>query len=184
MNRAAALLIALSALAFQEPKKFPETIDREALARAKDATVLITVTGPGITGSGSGFLLTASGHIVTNRHVVEPRNSPPISEIHVLLKSGTADQKRVKATKIHVDSKYDLALLKIEVEGLTPLVLGDPKELSETVTLWAFGYPFGNLFRGQGARSFREPGQRDVPSEEQGRLLGSDPDRHPGQPGQ
>jgi hypothetical protein len=147
MNRAAALLIALSALAFQEPKKFPETIDREALARAKDATVLITVTGPGITGSGSGFLLTASGHIVTNRHVVEPRNSPPISEIHVLLKSGTADQKRVKATKIHVDSKYDLALLKIEVEGLTPLVLGDPKELSETVTLWAFGYPFGNLFR-------------------------------------
>ncbi|HTF56760.1 MAG TPA: trypsin-like peptidase domain-containing protein [Planctomycetota bacterium] len=147
MHRLLALLLAVPLIAPQDPKKFPDALDRESLARIKDATVLIMATGPGLQASGSGFVVSPKGHIVTNRHVVEPRGLAAATEIFVYLKSGTAEQKKVKGEKVFVDPDCDLALIKVEGEGLTALTIGDPKELSETVTLWAFGYPFGNLFR-------------------------------------
>jgi S1-C subfamily serine protease len=87
-------------------------------------------------GTGSGFVYDTQGHIVTNNHVIQGAD-----QVNVLLADGTS----LAATVIGADSYYDLAVLHIDVPAdvLTPLELGDSKQLQVGQTVAAIGNPFG-----------------------------------------
>ncbi|MBR6951892.1 MAG: trypsin-like peptidase domain-containing protein, partial [Oscillospiraceae bacterium] len=86
--------------------------------------------------SGSGFIITSDGYIVTNYHVIENSNS-----ITVTLYDGTA----YEATVVGYDESNDLAVLKVEAAGLTPVVLGDSDNLNVGDSVLAIGNPLGEL---------------------------------------
>lgn len=83
---------------------------------------------------GSGVIVDDQGFVLTNYHVIEGG-----SEIHV----GLSDGRRVSAEVVGMDSLTDIAILKIEANGLIPVRWGD-SDLSEVGTpVWAVGSPFG-----------------------------------------
>jgi S1-C subfamily serine protease len=85
-------------------------------------------------GYGSGFLVSANGHIMTNEHVL--RNG---SVIEVELLNG---QKYV-AQAISRDKKNDLALLKIDATSLHPVKLGDSDSVDLGEWVVGIGNPYG-----------------------------------------
>lgn len=86
--------------------------------------------------SGSGFILTGDGYVLTNYHVIESSNS-----ISVTLYDG----KSYDAVLIGYDESSDIAVLKIDAEGLTPVVLGDSDNLNVGDSVVAIGNPLGEL---------------------------------------
>ena len=86
--------------------------------------------------SGSGFILTGDGYVLTNYHVIESSSS-----ISVTLYDG----KSYDATLIGYDESSDIAVLKIDAEGLTPVVLGDSDNLNVGDSVVAIGNPLGEL---------------------------------------
>jgi serine protease Do len=85
-------------------------------------------------GLGSGVIVSADGHIVTNNHVVEQAD-----EIEVSL----ADKQKFKAKIVGTDPKSDLAVLKIEASGLPALRWADSTRLEVGEFVLAVGNPFG-----------------------------------------
>ncbi|MCO6436411.1 MAG: trypsin-like peptidase domain-containing protein [Phycisphaerae bacterium] len=83
---------------------------------------------------GSGFVLSADGYIGTNQHVLDESNT-----ISVILDNGLQYEGRV----VQGDSRSDLAVLKIDAEGLTPVRLGDLDEVKIGQWTFAVGNPFG-----------------------------------------
>lgn len=73
-------------------------------------------TDPVLAGSGSGFIYTENGYVITNHHVVEGAAE---------LKISLPDGRTVDATLIGGDVQTDVAVLKIEAEGLSALPIGD-----------------------------------------------------------
>ena len=86
--------------------------------------------------AGSGFILTEDGYILTNEHVIEDANS-----ITVAMYDGTT----YPAKLIGYDVSNDIAVLKIEASGLTPVTLGDSDTLSVGDDVVAIGNPLGEL---------------------------------------
>ena len=86
--------------------------------------------------SGSGFILTEDGYILTNHHVIEGSNS-----ITVTLYDGTT----YDAQLIGYDESLDTAVLKVEAEGLVPVVLGNSDNLNVGDSVIAIGNPLGEL---------------------------------------
>jgi len=87
------------------------------------------------TGSGSGFIIDAKGHILTNNHVIEGGR-----QLSVTL----ADKTKYKATLLERDPANDLALLKIEPRvGMPYLKMGDSENLQVGQKVLAIGNPFG-----------------------------------------
>ena len=86
--------------------------------------------------SGSGFIVTDDGYILTNYHVVEDADSITVS----MYEGETYDAKLVG-----FDASNDVAVLKIEAEGLTPVVLGDSDNLNVGDNVVAIGNPLGEL---------------------------------------
>jgi S1-C subfamily serine protease len=86
--------------------------------------------------SGSGFIWDVRGHIVTNNHVVASAD-----EVDVTLANG----QTFPAEVVGVDSYYDIAVLRIDPEGLTlaPLELADSDQVRVGQTVIAIGNPFG-----------------------------------------
>jgi serine protease Do len=85
--------------------------------------------------TGSGFIIDASGLIVTNAHVVENA-----AQIQVRLE----DHRRFPATVVGRDNRVDLALLKIDgAKNLTVLPLGDSNRLRVGELVLALGNPYG-----------------------------------------
>jgi S1-C subfamily serine protease len=104
-------------------------------------------------GQGSGFIIDKEGHILTNFHVVENAR-----EIEVTLH----DRKKYKATIVGTDRSHDLAVIQIKAPVLTPMVLGDSRNLQVGQKVYAIGNPFGlsgTLTRGivSSIRSVQEP---------------------------
>ena len=90
------------------------------------------------TGTGSGFVVTAEGHILTNHHVVAG------AEAIVVRFSG--QRREHEAALLGSDPATDLALLKIEPEEpLAPLAFGDSDAIEVGDWAIAIGNPFGNL---------------------------------------
>jgi len=89
------------------------------------------------TGSGSGFLITSDGLIVTNRHVV----SGTATEYKVLLNNG----KEYTATVLAKDPVLDVALIKINATGLPYLVLADSGLLEVGQSVVAIGNALGEF---------------------------------------
>lgn len=86
---------------------------------------------------GSGFIVTADGIIITNKHVV--------LETEATYKVLTNDQKEYAVTNIYRDPLNDLAILKIDATGLTPLELGDSAKLKLGQMAIAIGTPLGEF---------------------------------------
>lgn len=84
--------------------------------------------------SGSGFVISKDGYILTNHHVVDQAQ-----EIQVLF----ADRSEYKATIVGTDRRSDLALLKIEAKHLDALELADSDDLKVGAWVLAIGSPFG-----------------------------------------
>lgn len=85
-------------------------------------------------GFGSGFIYSSDGYIVTNAHVVKGA-----AEITV----GLPDRREFDAELIGSDSRTDVALLKVNAEGLPTLTLGDSDRLKVGQWVLAIGSPFG-----------------------------------------
>lgn len=86
--------------------------------------------------SGSGFIITADGYIVTNNHVVED-----VSSLAVILSDGT----QLPVTLVSSDAFADLAVLKAEGEMPGVAVLGDSDRLKPGETVIAIGSPLGDF---------------------------------------
>ena len=86
--------------------------------------------------SGSGFILTDDGYILTNYHVIEDSSSITVS----LYNGETYD-----ADLIGYDESNDIAVLKVEAEDLVPVVLGDSDNLNVGDSVVAIGNPLGEL---------------------------------------
>ena len=89
-----------------------------------------------VEGAGSGFVIDTDGHILTNYHVIQGAQT-----IEVTL----GDRSRFKAKLIGVDTRNDLALIKIDPAGrkLATLPLGDSRNLLVGQRVLAIGNPFG-----------------------------------------
>ncbi|MDR3239962.1 MAG: trypsin-like peptidase domain-containing protein [Clostridiales bacterium] len=87
-------------------------------------------------GAGSGVIVSTDGYIATNNHVVTDANS-----ITVRLANGQTYPASVRG----VDAKTDLAVLKIDAAGLTPVVFGDSAKLVVGQTSISVGNPLGEL---------------------------------------
>ncbi len=87
-------------------------------------------------GLGSGVIISEDGYILTNNHVAGGDGA----EIRVSLSS---DRKEYTATLIGSDPKTDVALIKIDAQGLTPITIADSAKLQVGDVTMAVGNPFG-----------------------------------------
>ena len=120
--------------------------DAEVYAANVNSAVSINVTGSAgynifgqpvqSASSGSGFILTTDGYIVTNHHVVEDAQT-----IRVTLYDGT----EYDAKYVGGDEDYDIAVIKIEAADLQPVTLGDSDALHVGDRVLAIGNPLGEL---------------------------------------
>ncbi len=137
-------------------------------------------------GQGSGFVIREDGYILTNHHVVEGDD-----RIDVTLSDG----QRLTASVVGEDELTDLALLKVEVDGLMTVQWGESDDAIVGTPVWAIGSPLGFQhtvsfgiisgkhridFRGSPNRkAFRMPGAGAT----YGDLMQSDVVLHPGNSG-
>ncbi len=125
--------------------KSEESVVIDVVEKTMDAVVSIAITKleltqrDGITDSisniGSGFIVDPSGIIITNQHVV--------SELGADYKVITNDGKEYEVVKILHDDINDIALLKIEAEGLVSVSLGNSENLKQGQLVIAIGTPLG-----------------------------------------
>ena len=118
---------------------------QEIVAKNENSVVAITTEsmstdtwlGQYVTqGAGSGVIISEDGYIVTNNHVIEGANS-----IQVTLNDGTEAEASLVAT----DEQTDVAVIKIDKTGLTPVTFGDSSELSVGDLAIAIGNPLGQF---------------------------------------
>ena len=83
---------------------------------------------------GSGVIISPEGYLLTNNHVIDGAD-----EILVLLKDG----REAQATLVGTDPESDLAVLKIELENLTSIKIGEPAAAQIGDVVLAIGNPFG-----------------------------------------
>ena len=86
--------------------------------------------------SGSGFVYSSDGYIITNYHVIEGSDS-----ISVSLYDGTS----LDAKLVGYDESNDLAVLKVEKDDLVPVIIGDSDKMRVGDTVLAIGNPLGEL---------------------------------------
>jgi serine protease Do len=89
---------------------------------------------PQPSGVGSGFVLTSDGFIMTNAHVIDGAD-----ELLVTL----PDKREFKARVIGSDKRTDVAVVKVEALGLSPVRIGDVNRLRVGEWVMAIGSPFG-----------------------------------------
>ena len=87
-------------------------------------------------GAGSGVIYSEDGYIITNNHVIDGANS-----INVTLYDGT----QCDASLVATDEQTDIAVIKIDKKGLTPVTIGTMDNLSVGDLAVAIGNPLGTL---------------------------------------
>lgn len=106
--------------------------DEDADEAGKNATPAVR-SSDGATPLGSGVVVSRNGFILTNNHVIEG-----LSEISVAL----ADGRELPARRMGIDPETDLALLKVEADGLMPIEFGASDLLQVGDVVLAIGNPF------------------------------------------
>ena len=107
---------------------------------------VVTVTAAGVTsvtpfsvpatGAGSGFVVATGGLILTNYHVVAGASSLTVT---------LDDTRQVAASVVSTDALHDLALIRVNVAGLTPVTLGDSGTVRVGQLAIAIGSPLGTF---------------------------------------
>jgi S1-C subfamily serine protease len=157
-----ALLLAAGLTLFAGSTRGEDAIQPETVVAVKQATVLIHVEGARWKGTGSGFVVAAEKDAVlvaTNYHVLaapgfDKRPLPSPTELVKSLKdpkitaifgSGTREEQTAKAVAVAADPEADLAIIRVTGLKSIPKAIdlaGQPK-LVETMTIYSFGFPFG-----------------------------------------
>jgi serine protease Do len=94
-------------------------------------------TQPRQVGSGSGFIVTANGHVLTNRHVVEDEDA----SYTVVMNDGSKHAAKVLA----LDTVHDVAILKIDGSNFSTVTLGDSNSIKIGQTAIAIGNALGEF---------------------------------------
>jgi putative serine protease PepD len=102
---------------------------------AKDAVAYISAASAQGQGTGSGFVVSSDGLVVTNAHVVEGASQ-------VAVKVGT-DGQQLPAEIVGIDPSRDLALLDVDGDDLPTLELGDSDKVEVGDDVYAIGNPYG-----------------------------------------
>ena len=100
---------------------------------ADDEIAQLFGSSPPAFGQGSGVIVDADGYVLTNYHVVRGAK-----EISVVVES----TRQFPATMVGYDALTDLAVLRIDANGLDTIIWGDSNELQVSAFVWAIGCPF------------------------------------------
>ena len=118
----------------------PAEVYAQNVASTVGITTSVTTNYFGFTttsaAAGSGFVLSEDGYILTNYHVIENSTS-----IKVTMYDGSS----YDAELIGYDESNDIAVLKVDAENLSPVVLGDSDNLNVGDSVVAIGNPLGEL---------------------------------------
>ena len=129
----------------------PATVDTNRLLTAAEVYTSFVNSTVGITtsittnywgfqsasaASGSGFILSEDGYVITNHHVIDESDSITVS---------MNDGSEYDAQLVGYDESNDIAVLKIEAENLTPVVLGKSGDMHVGDDVVAIGNPLGEL---------------------------------------
>jgi len=118
---------------------------------ARNQVVVINTDAPNFMGipelsrdtapiSGSGFIISNDGYILTNFHVIEIAHANDLP-ITVILNDGQSFEAEV----IGFERDNDVAVIKIDAVGLYPVFIGDSNNIRVGQTVYAVGNPFGDL---------------------------------------
>ena len=88
--------------------------------------------------TGTGIVLTADGYIVTNTHVLDGAKAVTVT---------TSDGTEYTGKLVGADAVSDIAVLKIEAQGLTPAEFGDSSSLQVGDDVVSIGNPLGEQLR-------------------------------------
>lgn len=110
-----------------------------AAKKASPSVVTIAVAGEGTNGTGSGIILDDEGHILTNTHVVTLGGQAADPKVEVR----TNDGRVHPATVVGTDPFSDLAVIKVDSQGLSPATLADSDKLNVGDRAVAIGSPLG-----------------------------------------
>ena len=129
-------------------------------------------------GSGSGFVVSSDGFILTNNHVVEGAEQVTVRLL---------DRREFKAKVIGTDPNTDVAVLKIDAKGLPPVALGNSEDARVGEWVLAIGNPLGEGLTftvTSGIVSAKGRALQGLPGPGPGQHPGLHPDRCRHQPGQ
>ncbi len=121
---------------------------------------------------GSGFIVSPDGYVLTNSHVVE-------SADEIIVR--TSDRREFVAKLVGTDKRSDIALLKVEAEGLPTAKIGSAKELQVGEWVLAIGSPFG--FEHSATAGIVSAKGRSLPSENYVPFIQTDVAINPGNSG-
>ena len=112
---------------------------QEIYRRCIGSVVSIVTVTPSGKASGTGIIMSEDGYVITNHHVIE--NAQAVSVL-------TSDNQEYAASVIGSDETSDLAVLKIEADGLQTAEFGDSSVLQVGDSVAAIGDPLGTALRG------------------------------------
>ncbi|MGD9397815.1 MAG: trypsin-like peptidase domain-containing protein [Candidatus Thorarchaeota archaeon] len=125
-------------MSFELEKKFVDVVEEVVPSVVSVSTTRLARTQLSrivpVKGQGSGVILTDTGFIVTNAHVIEGAR-----DVDVTLHDG----RNFKAVVVGASKVRDLAILKIDAEGLNPIEMGDSESLKVGQFAIAVGNPLG-----------------------------------------
>jgi putative serine protease PepD len=113
-------------------QRAPESLAGVA-ERVLPSVVTIRAGGRGGTNLGSGFVISAEGHVLTNDHVVGEDATPPMVTFH--------DGASSAAELVGRDPESDLAVIHVDHTGMAPVQLGDSAGVAVGDPVLAFGSP-------------------------------------------
>ncbi|HEV7715958.1 MAG TPA: DegQ family serine endoprotease [Steroidobacteraceae bacterium] len=105
-------------------------------------------------GSGSGFIVTSDGYILTNAHVVADADQVTVK---------MNDRREYPAKVVGVDQRTDVAVIKIDAKNLPTVRIGDPAKLRPGEWVLAIGSPFG--FENSATAGIVSATSRSLPNE-------------------
>ena len=112
---------------------------QEIYRRCIGSVVSIVTVTPSGKASGTGIIMSEDGYVITNHHVIESAQA-----VSVL----TSDNQEYAASVVGSDETSDLAVLKVEAEGLQAAEFGDSSVLQVGDSVAAIGDPLGTALRG------------------------------------
>ena len=135
-----ATVVEVSNVTGKDPLTAPEIYAAYVGSTVGITTEIVTTNGWGQpvsqAAAGSGFVITDDGYILTNYHVIEDASSIKVSFI---------DGSSYDAELVGGESENDIAVLKIDAAGLTPVVIGDSDNVKVGEQVVAIGNPLGEL---------------------------------------